>query len=294
MKYGLNLELTHEYKRFSFNSRSTLFDHNETGSTRKAVLDYFGNKLISYRGKINDTRFLKGAHDDFNELFGIFWKDKIGFNEYDRNRFIAKYQRIIDDITIKIISNPENINDDFDFDFDEVDASNNEDIPMLTDFVTKEEKPSNVKQVKEFDEFDFSEFDEMDAIGESKAPTTNAPTFMFSGEGYTLYINFKHMTFKVTGSDRHIVTSLQNLATLVFMNHKYLTNENHPEWLYSGFEGDLQIIFDQLTTLFKYTEKTDIGVTDTYTFCSLQVAVFNYRNLLKFYKHNKPSIHEHE
>lgn len=369
MKYGINLELTHEYKRFCFNSRSTLFSHNETGLTRKAVLDYLGNKLLSYRVKINATRLLQGAHDDFNELFGIICKDKIGANAPDRKAFITKYQDIIDDITIKIITNPENINEDFDFDeldgvieitppkqmntytctecgsglkrldcikgkvyywkcrdnvkckaiysdikgkpherlnndftdtpdkqddlfsndfdFEDVNASNNEDIPMLTDFVIKEDKTSKTNNV---DEFDFTEFDET----EIEEPLTNAPSFLFSGEGYKLYISFKHMTFKATGFDPDVVYALQNLATLVLINHKFLTAKNHPEWLYCSFEDDLEVIFDRLTTGFTFLDQKEKDQADSFIESSMYLAVLNYRNRLGYFKYHKPFVFEHE
>ncbi|CAH0136032.1 hypothetical protein [Pseudomonas carnis] len=347
MKYGLNLELTYEYKRFSFNSRSNKFTHNETGFTRKAVLDYFGNKLISYAVEINKKKYLKGVYNDLNELLGIFYKEKIGPNEPDRKFFITKYQRIIDDITIKIISNPYNINDDFDFDeldelaieltgvstkasnssdtenldelfssgfdFGSTEKSNNDDIPMLTDFVKTEavseqdkvdcsddfnfddledklpvRKPT--KKTTNKDDFDFSEFDEMDA----EEPLTNAPTFMFSGAGYTLYISFNHMTFKATGGDENVVYALQNLATLVFINHTFLTAKNHPEWLYSSFEDDLKQIFDKLTTGLTYFNDKERDIADCFLESSMYHAVLNYRNRLGYYKYHKPFVFEHE
>ena len=373
MKYGLNLELTYEYKRFSFDSRSSTFEHNETGLTRKVVLDYFGNKLMSYAVEINKEKYLKGVYNDFNELLGIFYKEKIGPNEPDRKDFIKKYQLIIDDITIKILTNPLNMNEDFDFDeldealveqatqptttyncpvcqsglirsdcikdkiyywkctdgvkckaifsdikgkpherlkndftneanteepdnlddlfsgdFDfESDSSSNEDIPILKDFVTKEEIKS---KSKDCDVFDFSEFDNMDA----EEPLTNAPTFMFSGAGYTLFISFNHMTFKATGGDENIVYALQNLATLVFINHKFLTAKNHPEWLYSSFEDDLKQIFDKLTTGFTYLNDKERDIADSFIESSMYHAVLNYRNRLGYYKYHKPFVFEHE
>ncbi|OOV98436.1 hypothetical protein [Pseudomonas sp. MF4836] len=434
MKYGLNLELTYEYKRFSFDSRSSTFEHNETGLTRKVVLDYFGNKLKSYVVKINDTKFMKGASDDFNELFGIFYKEKIGPNEPDRKDFIKKYQLIIDDITIKILSNPLNMNEDFDFDelgeplvekiniatttyncpacqsglirsdcikdkvyywkctdgvkckaifsdikgkpherlkndftneanteepdnlddlfsgdfdFGSSDESNNEDIPILKDFVNVD-TTSTLSKIDDFDdfdfteldvilplnettkgannkdEFDFSEFDEKepnnsesnvsspilskdefdtsfdidfeeDTVNENKSITGRfKPYFHFSNEEYRLYISFSTETFSASGPNSDVVYALQNLATLIFINQEFLTSQSHPEWLYSALEDDLKVIFNNLTTLFKYSTPKLKDNADDYIESSTYLAILNYRNRLGYFKYHKPFVFEHE
>lgn len=140
------------------------------------------------------------------------------------------------------------------------------------------------------DEFDFTEFDET----EIEEPLTNAPTFLFSGEGYKLYISFKHMTFKATGIDRDVVYALQNLGTLVLINHKFLTAKNHPEWLYCSFEDDLEVIFNKLTTGFSYLDQKEIDEADRFIETSMYMAVLNYRNRLGYFKYHKPFVFEHE
>lgn len=291
MKYGINLELTYEYKRFSFDSRSSTFKHNETGLTKKVVLDYFGNKLKSHAVIINDTKFLKGAYDDFNELFGILYQDKIGPNEPDRKYFIKKYQQIVDDITIKILSNPENINDDFDFDeLDEMPQLNLDDeaTGTLTDDFDFDEIEIDLpaaeteKPITKVDEFDFSEFDE------TSATVKNSPTFFIHNDEYKLFINFKHMTFTASGKDRLTVYALQNLATLVFINHEFLTANIHPEWLYSVFEDDLTIIFNKLTSDYIYLIEEEKAAADKYLEQEFLRALLNYRNKVEFFKNHRP------
>ncbi|RUE17036.1 hypothetical protein [Pseudomonas aeruginosa] len=391
MKYGLNLELTYEYKRFSFNSRSNKFTHNETGFTRKAVLDYFGNKLISYAVEINKKKYLKGVYNDLNELLGIFYKEKIGPNEPDRKFFITKYQRIIDDITIKIISNPYNINDDFDFDelevplveqatqpintyncpecqsgllrsdcikdkvyfwkctdgvkckaifsdikgkphkrlkndfineentqepdnlddlfsgyFDfESDSSSNEDIPILKDFVKVDTPPSAQDKIDDFDDFDFTELDvtlpatevvkettnkddfDFSEFDEEIVELKNSPTFFIHNDEYKLFLNFKHMTFTASGKDRLTVYALQNLATLVFINHEFLTANTHPDWLYSAFEDDLTVIFNKLTSDYIFIIDEEKAAADKYLEQEFLRALLNYRNKVVFFKSHK-------
>lgn len=303
MKNGLQLNLTYEYKRFSFDSRSSTFEHNESGLTRKSVLDYFGNKLKSYSAKINQTTFLQGASKDFNELLEIFYKEKIGANEPDRKRFIKKYQLIIDDITIKILTNPININDDFDFEDDILSKDFNIEQTLVDgkhlnddfdfDEFNFEELDTHVpkgkanKEDNNKDEFDFSEFDE-------PKPAKNEPTFFFSSNDYKMHISFKHMSFNATGKEQDKVYALQNLATMIFIHHEFLTAEIHPEWLYSALESDLTVIFNNITTVFKYKSDEDIKLTDQYLESSLYLAILNYKNKLAYFKKHKPFNLKHQ
>lgn len=338
MKKGLKLEITYEYKRFSFDSSSNQFLHNETGLTRKTVLDYFGNKLKSYVVEINKAKYLEGAYNDFNELLGIFYKEKVGPNEPDRKFFIKKYQRIIDDITIKILSNPDNINDDFDFDeldelaielradctkssnssgtdnceelfsgdFDfESDSSSNEDIPILKEFVKVDTSPSAQDKIDDFDDFDFTELDlTLPATGVVKETTNkdefdfsefdeesvadkNSPTFFIHNDEYKLFLNFRHMTFTASGPDRLTVYALQNLATLVFINHEFLTANTHPDWLYSAFEDDLTVIFNKLTSDYIFIIDEEKAAADKYLEQEFLRALLNYRNKVEFFKSHK-------
>ncbi|QOH70888.1 hypothetical protein IGB31_00120 [Pseudomonas putida] len=336
MKYGINLELISEYKRFSF--KSNIFEHNETGLSRKTVLDYLGDKLKSYEQLTKNTRFLNGVNKDFNELFRIFYKRKIGPNEPDRQKFIKEFQDIIDDITIKILSNPHNINDDFDFDeldtlekltsvkpqnlgdvfsgdFDfESDSSfDNEDIPILDDFVddkTTNEEASKIDDFDDFnfdeldenpappssgddeivktDDFDFSEFDET-PTKTSEEPAKNRKSFYFKNNEFSLFISFDTMSFKASGHDSYTINALNRFATLLFVNQELITSVSHPEWLYSGLENGLDNIFDRITSLFKFKTKDEIAMTEQYMFTQLYVVLSEYKDLVAYYtKHKDP------
>lgn len=337
MKYGINLELINEYKRFSF--KSNIFEHNETGLSRKTVLDYLGSKLKSYEQLTKNTRFLNGVNKDFNELFRIFYKRKIGPNEPDRQKFIKEFQDIIDDITIKILSNPHNINDDFDFDeldtlekltsvkpqnlgdvfsgdfdFESDNSFDNEDIPILDDFVNNKTTNEEVSKIDDFDDFnfdeldenpappvnddddlvktdvfDFSEFDETPKSSISGEPAKIKPSFCFKGNNFNLFISYNTMSFKASGHDSYTINALNRFATLLFVNQELITSASHPEWLYSGLIKGLDEIFDRITSLFKFKTKDEIAMTEQYMFTQLYVVLSEYKDLVAYYtKHKDP------
>lgn len=304
---------------FSTNTANS-FRHNQHYVTaRKEVLDFLGETLSSYADEANKYYFNIEIHSAFDNFLKEFTDTRILQSKKLRQKFIDRFKGKISKLVPEIINNQkyyttpkenESDEDDFNFDeldaapllsnddifegcsaddfnFDELDTTSNDDIPIFTDFATKEDKSTKSNDV---DEFDFTEFDET----EKEESLTNAPTFLLSGEGYTLYISLKHMTFKATGFDPDVVYALQNLATLVLINHKFLTAKNHPEWLYCSFEGDLGVIFDKLTTGFSFLDQKDIDDADSFIYSSLYLAVMNYRNRLGYFKYHKPFVFEHE
>jgi hypothetical protein len=342
MKKGLKLELTYKSKRFTFDSATGVYQHNESYTeTRHTVLNMFGEMLKTHAITMNTMIYRQSLKNIFQGFFQSFYEDKIGPNPHHRKSFIADYKDVINRQLPFLLVSPnhiitkstsesiavdeseaepvnevhDNLDDLFSGDFDfESDSTSSEDIPILKDFAKVDTSPSTLDKIDDFDnfdfteldvtltanevvkkttnkdDFDFSEFDEMDA----EEPLTNAPTFMFSGAGYTLYISFNHMTFKATGGDEDVVYALQNLATLVFINHTFLTAKNHPEWLYSSFEDDLKQIFDKLTTGLTYFNDKERDIADSFIESSMYHAVLNYRNRLGYYKYHKPFVFEHE
>ncbi len=281
----------------------TSFIRRYTDLIDKAVPLILTNKLL-------DKKTIPVINDDFE------------FAELENGELTIQHKPSItndnDDFSwmddIEVVKNPEKINDKTsdDFNFDELDETSNmeeiestadlyiddfdftepskpsEDIPMLTDFVTKEEAKTKIKKIGNFDTFDFSEFDE------PKEAVRNAPTFLLSNEDYKLYINFKHKSFKASGKDPYRVIALQNLAISLFINYEFLTSKPHPEWLYCGLESDLTKIFEDLTTTFKYSNENDRNTTDSYIDNSLFVAFFNYRNSVHYFKSKKQILIHHK
>lgn len=312
--HAYNVEIFSAFTPFLKEFNETKISPYKNG--RQKFIDRFKKQITKLvPAIISDPKYhttieaLESGEDDFN------------FDELDSAPSLSTDIIIeggsCDDFNFEELETPDEAKDRLDelfsgdFDFESDNESNSENIPILKDFVTKEEITSTNKDFDDFDfteldvtppateklkvtttkdKFDFSEFDDMDA----EEPLTNAPTFMFSRAGYTLFISFNHMTFKVTGSDENVVYALQNLATLVFINHKFLTAKNHPEWLYSCFDDDLKVIFDKLTTGFTYFNDEERDIADSFIESSLFAAVLNYRNRLGYYKYHKPFVFEHE
>lgn len=85
-------------------------------------------------------------------------KDEFDFSEFDETddnqNEKANKASLADD-------NKDNLDELFsgDFDFESDDTSNNEDIPILTDFVSKDEVSETTSKIDDFDDFDFGEME---------------------------------------------------------------------------------------------------------------------------------------
>lgn len=333
MKKGLKLELTYKSKRFTFDSATGVYQHNESYTeTRHTVLNMFGEMLKTHAITMNSMIYRQSLKNIFQGFFQSFYEDKIGPNPHHRKSFIADYKDVINKQLPFLLVSPnhiitkstsesiavdeseaapvnelhDNLDDLFSGDFDfESDSSSKEDIPILKDFVKVDTSPSKQDKIDNFDDFDFTELDvtlpatevvkkttnkddfDFSEFDEESVEVKNSPTFFIHNDEYKLFLNFKHMTFTASGKDRLTVYALQNLATLVFINHEFLTANTHPDWLYSAFEDDLTVIFNKLTSDYIFIIDEEKAAADKYLEQEFLRALLNYRNKVEFFKSHK-------
>lgn len=192
MQKSFIINLKHKSKWFSFYSPSGHFNHNENYiATRWAVLNHLGNTLKSSLYLLGSSKFSKDMEKRLSELFNTIAVHRIGPNEPDRKWFINHYEKEINKLIPLILTNqyesaepsasadddfdfteldkfektnvktPDNLDDVFsgDFDFDGDNSFDNEDIPILKDFVTKDEASKTTRKTDNFDDFDFDDLD---------------------------------------------------------------------------------------------------------------------------------------
>ncbi|MFV3377195.1 hypothetical protein ACNE9Y_23960 [Pseudomonas sp. NY11226] len=192
MQKSFIINLKHKNKWFSFYSPSGHFNHNENYiATRWAVLNHLGNTLKSSLYLLGSSKFSKDMEKRLSELFNTIAVHRIGPNEPDRKWFINHYEKVINKLIPLILTNqyesaepsasadddfdfteldklentnvktPDNLDNVFsgDFNFDGDNSFDNEDIPLLKDFVTKEEAPKTTSKIHNVDDFDFDELE---------------------------------------------------------------------------------------------------------------------------------------
>lgn len=229
----------------------------------------------------------------------------------------------VKEITPKL-TNDLNLQDDFNFEDDVLSKEFNNEETLVNakhlndefDFNESDVKPETTLETISKD-FDF-DFDDDDDVLDTSAPTktiknivttaklkgdtTNEaasgivkklPYFhLFSG-GYRLTIHFNSKTFSASGDNQNIVNSLHHLATLIFINYDFLTSEKHPEWLYSALQDDVKVIFENTISL-NHDTFVEMDAAIKVIEAGIYSALFNYRNILEYFKHHKPLAIEHE
>ncbi len=245
-------------------------------------------------------------------------KDEFDFSEFDEldNEPIPM---LTDFVNKEVVAETNGKIDDFDdFDFSELDINDTgvtKEVVETADFDFDEPdvKPeTNIETLIKESDFDFDDDDVLDTPAPKKTikdVVTNynlkddlsneeeimktLPYFhLFSG-GYRLTIHFNSKTFSASGDNQKIVNSLHHLATLIFINYDFLTSEKHPEWLYSALQDDVKVIFENTISL-NHDTFVEMDAAIKVIEAGIYSALFNYRNILEYFKHHKPLAIEHE
>lgn len=310
-------EFAKKYKNLllDYDFQTELWVKNAVQYKNIAVSDLTDKEQISIKQSIV-AKLNKGLKLQKNSISKTTVAESIADDDFDFDEL-----DIVEEITPKQ-TNDLNLQDDFDFEDDVLSKDFNNEETLVNekhlndefDFDESDVKPETTLETisKDFD-FDFDD-DVLDTSAPTKTiknivttaklkgDTTNEaasgivkklPYFhLFSG-GYRLTIHFNSKTFSASGDNQKIVNSLHHLATLIFINYDFLTSEKHPEWLYSALQDDVKVIFENTISL-NHDTFVEMDAAIKVIEAGIYSALFNYRNILEYFKHHKPLAIEHE
>lgn len=309
-------EFAKKYKNLllDYDFQTELWVKNAVQYKNIAVSDLTDKEQISIKQSIV-AKLNKGLKLQKNSISKTTVAESIADDDFDFDEL-----DIVEEITPKQ-TNDLNLQDDFDFEDDVLSKDFNNEETLVNekhlndefDFDESDVKPETTLETisKDFD-FDFDDDDVLDTPAPKKTikdVVTNynlkddlsneeeimktLPYFhLFSG-GYRLTIHFNSKTFSASGDNQKIVNSLHHLATLIFINYDFLTSEKHPEWLYSALQDDVKVIFENTISL-NHDTFVEMDAAIKVIEAGIYSALFNYRNILEYFKHHKPLAIEHE